>query len=167
LQSVLRVSALNGWSITIVAGLSLVVTLLIGDWLGGLISVLVVTTGLIELHGRRLLTQGRIDGGRWLKNAQWGLMAVLCGYCVWQLLRVDPQRVLAKVPVESWRALRSLGYTETALSSLVRVASYGLYGAVIFASLLHQGCLLYFYGRAMPKIAEGFTPPPLPPPIPQ
>ena len=162
IRKVLAVSLVNGWSISIVAGLSLLVTLALGDGLGILVSILVTGAGVTELLGRHRLKGGDAGGGRWLLAAQLGLMAVLCGYCIWQLLNLDPHRVLDSLSEEKRGLFESIGYTTAALERLVAVAMVAIYSGVILASLLHQGGLFYFYRRSLAKVEKASVPPPIP-----
>lgn len=161
LGKVLAVSFINGWSITIIAGLSLLLTLFIGNVTGIVISLLVTLAGVVELHGRQRLKAGDALGGRCLLAAQLVLMAVLCVYCLWQLLHLNPQDVMKLIPAE----IREVYEASGNLSHLERLAQMGLvavYGGVILASLVHQGGLFYFYRRSLAKIGQACVPPPIP-----
>ncbi len=162
IRKVLAVSLVNGWSITIVAGLSLLVTLALGDGLGIVVSLLVTGAGVVELRGRHWLKGGDTGGGRWLLAAQLGLMAVIYCYCLWQLRHVDPPGALSSLPAEQLKIFESIGYTKAALEKSVTVAMVAIYAGVMLASLLHQGGLYYFYRRSLAKIDQALVPPPIP-----
>ena len=160
-QRLLTVSLLNGWSITIVAGLSLLITLVLQDGLGIAVSVVALGAGLIELRGRARLKQGDSSGGSLLIAAQWLLMGTIYAYCLWQLVHVSPERVLEMVP-EQMRSVYERAGQGAFLRTFVRVGVVAVYGGVMLASLLHQGGLIFFYRRSLGKVDQALEPPPIP-----
>ncbi|MES1168881.1 MAG: hypothetical protein ABUL61_06890, partial [Oleiharenicola lentus] len=55
LKRVLAISRFNGWSVIIIAGLGILLTLVLGDLLGTIIGALAVLSGWMEVRGHKLL----------------------------------------------------------------------------------------------------------------
>src|SRR5258708_16432877 len=81
LKRVLLVSAIDGWSVIVIAALGTLLTLLLGDLSGVGVGLLVLIAGLQELRARRRLQRRDPAGMKHLVRAQLFLLAVLLVYC--------------------------------------------------------------------------------------
>ena len=162
---VLRLSALNGWSVVIIAGLAGILALGMGDLVGLSVGVLAVVSGLMELHGRRLLKKRDAWGMRWLIRAELLLLAVLAGYAVRGLVSFDAgymkdqvipdlREKLQLLGVTLDDVLHSYGLTEDKLIPLVKLASRCIYGTVLLGALLYQGGMVLYYRRKTALVTD-------------
>lgn len=162
LERLLKISLFNGMSIAVVAGLATLLTLVIGDWLGVVVGLLVTGAGLIEIRGHSLLKRGQPSGCHWLKNAQLFLLSVLWIYCLYQLTSFDSTKLMDALPADSRQLLASSGIDIASLAPLIRTASFAVYGGVLLATLIHQGGLYLYYRRQTPAVLTALQPPPIP-----
>ncbi|RXK54711.1 hypothetical protein ESB00_02110 [Oleiharenicola lentus] len=98
LRRVLALARADGWSIVIVASLGGLYSLLQPSWLFTGTSILVVLTGLAELHGRRRLLSSDPRGVSWLIGAQLALLGVIWSYAWFRWRWFDPQAMWAELP---------------------------------------------------------------------
>jgi len=190
---ILKLSGLNGWSAIIIAGLASILAFFMGDLVGLSVGVLIVVSGYMELHGRRLLKKKRDAWGmRWLVRAELLLLTVLAVYAVRGLVsfnadylrdqaipdaRATLQPLLEVLGVSFDDLLKSFSLTEDNLIPLVRLVTIGLYGTVLLVAVLYQGGMALYYRRktegmieflyvkAAPQRWERPMPPPPPPSI--
>ncbi len=171
LQRVLRVSWLDGWSLIIIAGLSLLLTLVLGELLGLAISLLVMAAGIIELRGRRALKRRHADGMQLLVRSQLFLLAVILVYCARCLGSFDAGYLRDQLIPEMRQNFLTLGVnfdeilsqfelTVNDLVPLVRKVFLLLYGGVAIISIFYQGGLALFYRRKTPLVTEALARPP-------
>lgn len=165
LRRVLAIARADGWSIVIVAGAGTLITLAQGAGWAATAGLLVLLAGLGELHGRRLLLQGRPVGVRWLAGAQLFLLAVILAYAwgrwrffdakaFWQELpalvqtQIDGQLLAAGLIPDLDRPL------------LLRLTNNLVCLVLAVVSLFYQGGLALYYTRQRPAIAAALRPPP-------
>ena len=155
----LRVSRVNGWCIVLIAGPATLATLLLGDWFSSLIGALVTTAGALELHGNRLLKETDTSGLRWMKKAQLFMGTVLWTYCIFQLATFNEAELLSQLPAESLSLLNAAGIPQSTLLPMIRLIGIVTYGAVMLASLIHQGGLFRYYHRSVSAVARSLEGP--------
>lgn len=160
LAKVLKVSRLNGWSVAVVAGLGALVSLLLGDVVGGSIGLLIVASGSMEIRGHRLLQRRDIDGMRWLVRSQLFFLGVVLTYAVSRLFSFDSEYILSNLTPEMEAALKDVGVSRAELVPLVQLCFRAFYGTIIGVTLLYQGGLAFFYRRKTALVAEALAQPP-------
>lgn len=160
LAKVLKVSRLNGWSVAIVAGLGAAVSLVFGDLVGGSLGLLIVASGVMEIHGHRLLKRREIDGMMWLVRSQLFFLGVVLTYAVSRLFSFDSGYILENLTPEMEAALKDVGVSRAELVPLVQLCFRAFYGTIIGVTLLYQGGLALFYQRKAPLVTEALKLPP-------
>lgn len=172
LRRVLKVARANGWCVTIVAGLSALVSLAFGDLVGAGIGVLVSVGGVLELRGHRQLQQGDPDGMTRLVRSQLWMLGVIWAYAITRLASFDVTTVIGAVTPDMRSALDQAGVDLNAILPLVRLTFYLLYGSLIVVTLIYQGGLALYYRRRTAVVKAVLAarrhpvPPPRPPPLP-
>jgi hypothetical protein len=147
LQKVIKITRANGWSIALIAGAAVLVTLAITDWFGVAMGALVASAGVIEVSGSRLLQGGDKRGSFRIEAAQLWLLSILWGYSIFQMSHFDYQEIYANLPQEVKTLLYSSGLANSVIESKLRLVYAVIYGGVMLGSLLHQGGLFFFYRR--------------------
>ena len=175
LKRVLTISWLDGWCLIVIAGLSLLITLLLLEPMGVAISLLILTSGIMELRGRRTLKRRDPDGMRLLTRAQLFVLSVILVYCARCIGSFDAGYLKEQVIPEirqllmSWfginldEFLQQGGLTVQELVSLAHKAVWLLYGTVAGVSLIYQGGLALWYRNKTRLVTEALAAPPLPP----
>jgi hypothetical protein len=150
LRRILRVARLDGISLMVVASLTALVSLGIGDVVGMVVGVLVAIGGWIELSGRRQLLRGEADGMRRLVRAQLVVLNVILVYCARMLLSFDLETAMGALTSYTG-LLAELGVDLAPVMPLIRsylpLGVYALYGTVALAALIYQGGLAVYYRR--------------------
>ncbi|MFI5356600.1 MAG: hypothetical protein ACHQ4G_04625 [Opitutales bacterium] len=166
LRRVLRVSAMNGWSVALFAGLCAVISLFLGQLVGAGIGVLVTIGGVMELRGRRLLQQRDIDGMRLLVRAQLLVLGVILVYAVSRLASFDGEAALGNETAEMRQLLNQSGIDQDELMGLIKTVFYAMYSAVIVATVIYQGGMALYYRRCTAAVRTAMTALPEVPPAP-
>lgn len=159
LKRVLLVSAIDGWSVTVIASLGVLLTLIIGDWLGTGIGLLVLAAGVLELHGRRQIMRRDSDGLKQLVRAQLFLLAVILVYCTSRLGSFDADTAMASLTPDMEALLKEAGLERADILPLVRITFFATYGGVALLSLLFQGGLILYYRRKTRLVTAALTAP--------
>ena len=154
LRKVLKISRLNGWSVAIFAGLCTLISLAFGDLVGGGIGVLVVASGIMEIHGHRLLKRRDSAGLTWLVRSQLFLLSVILVYAVSQLFSFDSEYILSNLTPDLEALLKESGISRAEIVPLVQTFFRAFYGAVILATVIYQGGMAFYYRRKSPLVAE-------------
>lgn len=168
LRRVLFISALDGWSIALFAGLCALISLLMGEWIGVTVGGLVTAAGVIELRGRRRLLDGDAHGLAFLVRAQAMILGVIWIYALQNLLAFDEAEIMAQF-TPGVREMLSQWFVLSAedFRPLVKPVYYSLYLTVIGATLLFQGGLALYYYSCRARITEALAArvavPPVPP----
>ena len=166
LQRVLLVSAIDGWSVIVIAALGTLLTLLLGDLAGVGVGVLVLIAGVQELRARRRLQRRDATGMQHLVRAQLLLLAVILVYCATRLGSYDQESMLANLTPDMKAALKESGVEVADIVPLVRMVFFATYGLVAFLTLVFQGGLLLYYRSKIPLVTEALVVPPAPPTLP-
>lgn len=173
LKRVLVIAAFDGWSLIIVAGLSLLLTLLLVEPVGIVLSLLVLTAGMIEFRGRRALKNSDAETGmKLLVRSQLFLLAVILIYCARSIGSFDADYVKEQVipavsdmyqsllGINLAEYLQQAGLTVADLVPLAHKAFLILYGSVAFISTLYQGGMAWYYRSRTRLVTEALTPRP-------
>jgi hypothetical protein len=173
LKRVLTISALDSRGLIAIAGLSLVISLLMGELLGVAISALVLWAGIMEMRGRRALKRRDAETGmKLLIRAQLFLLAVILVYCARCLGSFDPdylkeqvvptlnQFMMTFMDMTLAEFLQTSGLTVEELIVRAHQAFLILYGAVAVISIFFQGGLALYYRRRVALVTEALAEPP-------
>lgn len=150
-RRIARIAGGNGWSVTVLAALCLLISLLELSMAGTLVCLAGVVSGCMELSGRRRLKENRPEAGRWLARSQLLLLAALVLYFVYRLLVFHAKEFLMHIPPDLRSALLMYGdqkYMEGLLNTFVR----GGYLLLIALTMLYQGGLGLYYTLATRKL---------------
>lgn len=163
LQRILFVSAVDGWSIAVLAVLGSLASLLLGDLVGVCIGCLVLAAGMMELRGRARLKRRDASGMKLLIRAQFFLLSVILVYCVSRLGSFDAETAMGNLTPDMDASLRELGLTRAQVLAYTRMMFYVVYSVVAVVSLLFQGGLALYYRRRVGAVSEALTTPPVQP----
>ena len=163
LQRVLTVSAVDGWSVTVLAVLGSLGSFLLGDLVGVGVGAFALVAGLTELHGRRRVLRGDAGGMRVMVRAQLLLLSVILVYCVSRLGSFDAETAMGNLTPELEAVLAESGVARADVLPLVRIMFYTTYSVVIVVSIVFQGGLAWYYRKRTGTVAEvlAATPPPV------
>lgn len=112
------VSGINGWSLVVVGGLSLSISLISSAWAGVAISLAAVFHGFAELVLRKRVLRGDSGAARWMALNQIGLAASLSVYFTYQFVTLDGEALSASMKSPPLSDLLML-YSEPTRSQLV------------------------------------------------
>jgi len=172
LKRVLTISRLDGWSLVVIAGLSLLITGLLVEPLGMAVSLLILAAGVMELRGRRALKRRDPDGMRLLTRSQMFVLAVILVYCARSIGSFDAgylkdealpearQLLMSWLGISLDEFLKEGGLTANDLLLLAQKAVWLLYGTVAIVSLIYQGGLALFYRSKTQLVTKALTSPP-------
>ena len=163
LHRVLLIAAIDGWSVIVIAGLGILLTLLLGDFSSLFVGVLVLAAGIMELRGRRQLRRRDPGGMKLLVRAQLFLLAVILVYCASRLGSYDQESMLANLTPDMKAMLKESGIEMAELTPLVQMTFFAAYGLFALLTLFFQGGLILYYRRKTPLVTEALTVSPLPP----
>lgn len=158
LRRVLFISAMDGWSVAIFAGLCTAVSLLAVEWVGVGIGLVITGCGVMELCGRAQLKRGQADGLAWLIRAQMIILIVICLYAFAKLLTFDEAALMAEVTPEMRSALIQAGVAIDDFRPWLKPVVYTLYLTVIGVTLLFQGGLALYYRSCRAKVRAALAP---------
>jgi len=163
LKNVLKISRLNGWSVVVVAALSILLTLALGDLLGSAIGLLAMVSGWMEVRGGRKLKQRDPAGMTWLVRSQLFLLTIILVYCASRLGSFDAETVLGNLTPDMESILQDSGIQRADILPLVHKAFLALYLSVAFVTILYQGGMALYYRRKTTLVTEAlntvFVPP--------
>ncbi len=160
LKRILLITAIDGWSIIVLASLGVLLTFILGDWVGSFMGLLVLAAGVMEIRGRRRLTRRDAGGMQQLVRAQLFLLAVILVYCASRLGSFDADTALANLTPDMEAMLKEAGLVRADILPLVRIAFIATYGLVAFLSLLFQGGLILYYRSKTRPVTEALAAPP-------
>ena len=163
LARVIKVSRLNGWSVVIVAGLGVLITLLLGDWLGIAIGLLIAGAGGMEVHGGRRLQRRDPDGMKWLVRSQMLLLSLILAYCASRLGSFDDQTVLGNLTPDMEAMLKEAGINRGDIMPMVRSMFLAIYGGFAVVTIFYQGGMALYYRGKTALVTEALNAPPVVP----
>ena len=167
LHRILLISALDGWSVALFAGLCTVISLLLGEWIGLLVGALVTAGGVFELRGRSALLRGDANGLTCLVRAQLLILSTIWVYSLGNIVTYNEAKIMAQLTPELRNALSQAGMSIEELQRMMKPAFFGFYLTVMGVTLLFQGGLGRYYHSRRAAIAQALdgartTPPSLP-----
>lgn len=157
---ILLVSKLDGISIVVVAALGTLLALLLGDFTGGLVGLLVAGAGIMELRGNAMLRRRDAGGMRWLVRSQLFLLAVILTYCASRLGSFDNESVMGNLTPDMATVLQEAGIDQADIVPLVRLMFFTIYGSVAAVTLLYQGGMSFYYSRRTAVVTAFLAAPP-------
>lgn len=160
LHRIIRLSGINGWCVTVAAGLGTLVSLALADVIAAFTGAVVTLGGITELRGRHALLRGDLRGIRLLFLAQLLVLLMILVYAITQLLTFDAAALVARLPSEVHTMLQDAAMDVASLKQLLTLAHTIAYSAVILASVIYQGGLAIYYRHRAPVIAMGLNQPP-------
>jgi hypothetical protein len=80
LHRLIVISGMNGWCVTFLGGVSILVSLSMGSWYGVIISLAITASGYMELRGRQELKRKRSEARMWLTGSQLWLLFIIVSY---------------------------------------------------------------------------------------
>ena len=148
----LSVSKINGWSVMVVAALSILMSL--GDLSGMLLGAMVLASPYMELTGHYGLKRGERTAGRWLPRSQWWLLAIIVLYCLFQLLGNDSAGMLSELAPDERSAVVAFLGGEAQANELIGTATRLTYALLLVVSVLYQGGLSLYYQRRIQLLGK-------------
>lgn len=160
LKRVQSVSLFNGWSVVVIAGLGILLTLVLGDLLGSIIGMLAVTSGWMEVRGHQKLKQRDPAGMTWLVRSQLLLLTVILVYCASRLGSFDGDTAMASLTPDMEAVLKESGLERGDILPLVRTAFIATYITVAAVCLVYQGGMALYYRSRTRLVTEALAIPP-------
>ena len=130
-------------------------TLLLGDFSGVIVGLLVLAAGIMELRARRQLLRRDATGMQKLVRAQLLLLAVIMVYCASRLGSYDQESMLGNLTPDMKAMLKESGVEVAEIVPLVRLTFFATYGLLAVLTLIFQGGLLLYYRRQDPARHRG------------
>ncbi len=160
LKRVLFIAALDGWSIIAIAALGTLITLVLGDYSGVIVGLLIAAAGWLELRGRKQLKRRDPAGMKSLVRSQLFLLAVIVVYCTTRLGSFDDATVMGNLTPDMETLLREAGIEKGDILPLVRITFFSAYGGVLLGSLIYQGGMMLYYRAKTRLVSEALATPP-------
>lgn len=151
---ILRLAGINGWCVTVAAGLGALVSFIMTDLIAGLTGAIVMVGGITELRGRRAILRGDATGMRRLFVAQLIVLAMVWSYAVTQLLTFDAAALIAGLPTEVHTIFADAAIDPATLEQIASIANTAVYGVLLLATLIYQGGLALYYRHRAPLVAS-------------
>lgn len=147
-RRLIRLSKINGWSVTVIAGGFALLSLFSLSWAGVFVGAVATGSGVMEIRGHRRLEAGRPGARGLMVGSQ--VMLVLCVllYCAWRLASFDPEDPLAIIGSAEVqiRELAELGFISMSELEAQVAELYSLtYRLVAVLTLVVQGGFGFYY----------------------
>ena len=153
----LSISKVNGWTITVFAGIITLLSLSSGSAAGFIVGVLVTSCGVLELIGRSKLVQFDERSALLLPLSQGLLLMTVWIYSIFQLLTISTQTVKSTVSENTLRQLIILTDSESAVFNMVAQVLHITYITVIIVTAVYQGGLGIYYWKGARTILDQRT----------
>jgi len=160
LKKVLKTSRLNGWSVALFAGFCTAIASLLGDSIGILVGAMVVASGIMEVHGNRLLRRRDSRGMRWLVRAQLFLIAVIHVYSISRILSFTGELAVENLSPIIRETIGELELNLSEFQTLLRNVVQIVYCAVMLSTWIYQGGLAFYYSRRRALVEQALSVPP-------
>jgi hypothetical protein len=164
LKRVRAIARVNGWSIAIFGGLSVLLALALGDVSSMAIGVLVAVAGAMEIRGGRKLGRRDPEGMKLLVRSQMFLLAIILVYCATRLGSFDAETMMGNVTPDMEALLKESGITRAEILPLVRLVFYAVYLTVAVVCLFYQGGMAIYYRRKTRLVTAALQELPVVPP---
>ncbi len=153
-RKILRISKLNAWSVTIIAGTFTFLSLLGLSLAGITVGLAVTIAGPIEMRGHRKLANHEPDARRWMVGSQVWLMACVLAYCSWRLMSLDPENPFAVFgdAAQVFALVEAMGLPMEQLRTLFVQAFTITYALIAGLTVLFQGGLALYYRSRIGKL---------------
>lgn len=144
LARTLRVAAIDGGSVLLVASLFAILAAAGGQAAIASFGLAGAAAGAIELHGASLLRHGYQRGMRFLIGSQPLLLLTILGYCAWRLQHVE----IPPIPEWARDSLQlSADQLQLSVDDYLRLVYRLTYWGLAFVSVLFQGGMTLYYLR--------------------
>lgn len=147
-------TGINGFSVFGFAALATIISaLFFFSWSGLVVGLSVTGFGFLEVQGHFKLKSGDPDGIRLARLSQKGVFLSLCLYSLFQLTQINPGNSLDLVSPSVREMLMGLyQIDEFMLAELLLITGKMTYAAIMLTSLIYQGGLYWYYGRAAKEV---------------
>jgi hypothetical protein len=136
-QSIYKTTNINGKSISIFSALILLSAIFSYNWVGILISTLIICSGLTELYGRKLLMA---------KNPLAAILLIIWIYSTIQYMAFDAVEAMTMLSPQSLDMVRLMVANEEEFVSLVGTIWHTTYIVAMLVTAVYQGGLgIYYY----------------------
>ena len=161
-RRLIRLSKINGWSVTGIAGGFALLSLFSLSWVGVIVGTVATGAGITEIRGHRRLEAGRPGARGLMVGSQ--VMLVLCVllYCWWRLASFDPDDPLAIIGGAEGqiRELAELAFVSMSELEAQVARIYALtYKLVAGLTLALQGGLALYYWVQVGRVQAVMTTP--------
>jgi hypothetical protein len=146
-ERIIRISKMNAWSVTLIAGAFTLIGLLSLSFAGVLVGAAVTSAGLIEIRGYRKLSSGESDARTWMTGSQVWLMFWVLLYCGWRLHSLDTSDPFAILGDSNsiLELTSTMGLSKATVAELFIKAYRWTYGLVAVLTCIFQGGLAVYY----------------------
>ena len=153
-QKIMRISTINAWSVTFIAGAFAVLSLAAWSVPGVIVGGAVTVAGPLELQGNKSLQTDPSRARMWMMGSQLWLMLCVLSYCAWRLLSLDPENpfVVFGDAAQVFELVAILGIPKGYLAPLFIQAFYITYGLIAGLTILFQGGLTIYYGSRIGRL---------------
>ena len=159
-RKIMRISAINAWSVTIIAGAFTLLSLVGLSIAGVVVGAAVTAAGFMEMHGQKSLQSDPSQARQWMVGSQVWLMSCVLGYCGWRLLMLDPSNPFAVFGEEAGQLMQLIdimGITSAELERLFIQAYRITYGLIAALTVLFQGGLALYYRSRIGRLVDAHT----------
>jgi len=153
-RRIFSISKMNGWSITIVAGIFTLFSLLSGDISGIIISGFVTCCGIIELFGRSKLLKYEDQSAVILPGSQILLLITIWIYAISNLLTISPESIKKSVSQDILMLMSSFLGSQSEVFNLVTEVLKMTYISLIIVTAIYQGGLAIYYRKGTRYLLE-------------
>ena len=159
-QKIMRISNINAWSVTFIAGAFAVLSLLALSVAGVVVGLAVAAAGPLELSGNKLLQTHPTQARKRMVGSQLWLMLCVLSYCAWRLLSLDPENpfVVFGDAAQVFELVAIFGIPQAYLASLFIQAFYITYGLIAGLTILLQGGLAVYYRSRINRLIRTSSP---------
>ncbi len=154
IRRVLRLAQIDGICVLALPGFFALASASLGDVTGVIVGLLIAAAGAIELHGADLLRTGEPRGTSWLVSSQVYLMAVVIGFCAWQLTHMDLTLFRMALTTEVKASIAQTGMTEDEFLATTYRFGYRLIALMTF---FYQGGMALYYFRRRRAVDQALT----------
>jgi hypothetical protein len=146
-QRILRISKLNAWSITCIAGVFTLLGFLSLSLVGVIVGAAVTCAGLAEIKGHRRLSEGKAGARMWMSGSQVWLVFSVLSYCGWRLYALDTTDPFAMLgdSTSILELTSTMGISKAEVTKLFIKAYRWTYGLVAALTCVFQGGLSAYY----------------------
>ena len=155
-QRILRISNINAWSVTLIAGSFTLLSLLGWSVAGIVVGAAVTAAGLMELHGQKALQTDPSQAQQWMVGSQVWLLTGVLSYCIWRLVSLDPDNPLAVLgdTTPLLQLTEAMGLSMLHVTELFVKAYTLTYVLIAVLTVLFQGGLALYYRSRIGRLVR-------------